>query len=295
MLSLFDPSMRLHLVKGEEHGYDIFMFMEFAKKLGLDLRLIHPNDLRIVPDQAGVNGLKLCCLAPSNDPGSFSTASGETVEDVHQICVELHQREFRALGWEMQKQLSIRCFNDMRTILLVHDKRMLGIIREELGSLTSRGVISVAQARCLDKGIAYTILPGSSRLSVFEKDCRLSETLKDDYILKPTRGGKGAGILFGDEINNHDWLALLQTMKSAHINKKETSYVVQLNICQPFYNIFSASDASPSRCRMVGTFHMVHGTYLGLGIWRCSPGRLCAISTGGASWMVSVMRQQDSS
>lgn len=287
--------MRLHLVKGEEHGHDIFMFMEFAKKLGLDLRIIHPDDLRIVPDQAGVNGFKLCCLARSDDPGSFSNTSGETVEYVHQICLELHQREFRALGWEMQKQISIRCFNDLRTILLVHDKRMLGIIREELGSLTSRGVISAAQGRCLDKGIAYTILPGSSRLSIFEKDCRLSETLKDDYILKPTRGGKGAGILFGDEINSHDWLALLQTMKSPLINKKETSYVVQLNVRQPFYNIFSASDASPSRCRMVGTFHMVHGTFLGLGVWRCSPGRLCAISTGEASWVVSVRRQQDSS
>ncbi|CAG8195405.1 unnamed protein product [Penicillium salamii] len=294
LLGIFDPGQLLHLVKGEEHGYDIFMFMELAKKLGLNLRLINPDDLRIVPDKAGVNGSKLCCLASTEATGSFPTGTGEIVEDVNQICLELHQHEFRSLGSEMQKQISVRCFNDLRTMLLVHDKRMLGIIREELGSLKSRGVISVDQANRLANGIAPTVLPGSSTLFALDQQSHFSETLKNDYLFKPTRGGKGAGILFGDEINNSDWLAILQTMKSPHIHEKQTSYVLQRKVCQPFYNIFSGSDATPSRCYMVGTFHMVHGKFLGLGIWRCSTGRLCAISTGGASWMVSVMERPGS-
>lgn len=291
LLGLFDPGQPLHLVKGKEHGYDIFMFMELAKKLGLNLRLINPDDLRILPDEAGVNGSKLCCLASTDAIGSFVTEAGEVVEDVHQICLELHQHEFRSLGSELQKQISIRCFNDLRTMLLVHDKRMLGIIREELGSLKSRGVISIDQANRLANGIAHTVLPGSSTLFALEQQSHFSETLKNDYLLKPTRGGKGAGILFGDEISNSDWLAILQTMKSPQIHEKQTSYVLQRKVCQPFYDIFLGSDASPSRCHMVGTFHMVHGKFLGLGIWRCSTGRLCAISTGGASWMVSVMQR----
>ncbi|KAJ5909262.1 hypothetical protein N7495_001944 [Penicillium taxi] len=295
LLSLFDPSFRLHLVKGKERGCDIFMFMEFAKKLGLDLQLINPDDLRIMPDPAGVNGFKLCCLAPNDGISTIFTESGESVEEVRQICLELHQHEFRALESEMQRQISLRCLNDMRTILLVHDKRMLGIIREELGSLKSRGVISVEQADRLDKGIATTILPGSLKLLAFMKDCQGLDTLKDKYLLKPTRGGKGAGILFGDELSNSDWLVLLETMRSAEISTKETSYVVQRKICQPHYDIPLGSDVVPSRCYMVGTFHIVNGIFLGLGIWRCSTRRMCAISTGGATWMVSVMRQQQSS
>ncbi|CAG8092793.1 unnamed protein product [Penicillium salamii] len=291
LLGLFDPGQPLHLVKGKEHGYDIYMFMELAKKLGLNLRLIHPDDLRILPDEAGVNGSKLCCLASTEATESFPSGTGEIVEDVNQICLELHQSEFRSLGSEMQKQISVRCFNDLRTMLLVHDKRMLGIIREELGSLKSRGVISIDQANRLANGIAHTVLPGSSTLFALEQQSHFSESLKNDYLLKPTRGGKGAGILFGDEISNSDWLAILQTMKSPQIHEKQTSYVLQRKVCQPFYDIFLGSDATPSRCHMVGTFHMVHGKFLGLGIWRCSTGRLCAISTGGASWMVSVMQR----
>ncbi|CAG8926279.1 unnamed protein product [Penicillium salamii] len=291
LLGLFDPGQPLHLVKGKERGYDIYMFMELAKKLGLNVRLIHPDDLRIVPDEAGVNGSKLCCLASTEATESFPSGTGEIVEDVNQICLELHQSELRSLGSEMQKQISIRCFNDLRTMLLVHDKRMLGIIREELGSLKSRGVISIDQANRLANGIAHTVLPGSSTLFALEQQSHFSESLKNDYLLKPTRGGKGAGILFGDEINNSDWLAILQTMRSPQIHEKQTSYVLQRKVCQRFYDIFLGSDATSSRCHMVGTFHMAHGKFLGLGIWRCSTGRLCAISTGGASWMVSVMQR----
>ncbi|KAJ5678737.1 hypothetical protein N7462_006981, partial [Penicillium macrosclerotiorum] len=291
LLGLFDTNLPLHLVKGVEHGIDIHMFIEFAKeRLGLELRLIDPNDLRLVPDPAGLNGYKLCCLAQTEGVDSFLNESGELVEDVHQLCLELHQREFRILEPEMQRQVSLRCFNDIRTILLAHDKRMLGIIREELESLTSRGVISIDQARRLDQGITPTILPGSTKLAAFLKSCQVSGTLKDDYILKPIRGGKGSGILFGDELSNSDWLATLELMRSTKTNQKDATYVVQRKICQRYYDVFLGPEATPGRCHMVGTFHVIGGEFMGLGIWRCGPDRLCAISTG-AYWMVSVMRQ----
>ncbi|KAF3403590.1 hypothetical protein F1880_009530 [Penicillium rolfsii] len=291
LLGLFDPKFPLHLVKGEEHGIDIFMFIEFAKtRLGLEVQLIDPSDLRLFPDPAGINGYKLCCLTQSESNIGFLNAAGELVEDVHQLCLELHQREFGALEPEMQRQVSLRCFNDMRTILLAHDKRMLGIIREELESLAARGVISTDQLHRLDQGIVPTILPGSAALTTFANNCKLSKAFKNDYILKPIRGGKGDGILFGDELSNTDWMGLLEAMRCATIGEKGTSYVVQRKVCQQFYDVLLGSDAVPTRCHMVGTFHIVQGIFLGLGIWRCCPGRLCAISTG-ASWMVSVTRQ----
>lgn len=83
--------------------------------------------------------------------------------------MELHQHEMLALGYEMLQQLSLRCFNDMRTLLLVHDKRMLGIVLEELDALVARNVLLPSEANVLQRGICPTILPGSTNMAQFIK------------------------------------------------------------------------------------------------------------------------------
>ncbi|OQD98949.1 hypothetical protein PENVUL_c068G05048 [Penicillium vulpinum] len=293
LLDLFDSKIPLHLVKGEEHGIDIAMFIEFAeKRLGIKMRLITPDTLRLVPDssQSGKDGYKLCCLADADAVDTLTTESGERVEEIHQISLELHQREINALDLEMKRQISLRCFNDMRTILLAHDKRMLGLVLEELESLINRNIITPKQAELLERGLAHTILPGSAALNQFIKNCKASDTFQNEYLLKPIRGGKGAGILFGDEVGPSDWLVLLEAMRCPRLKLGKTLYVVQRKVHQPYYDVLLGSNAKAERCHMVGTYHAVNGNYLGLGIWRCSPGRLCAISNG-ATWMCSVKQQ----
>jgi hypothetical protein len=125
----------------------------------------------------------------------------------------------------------------MRTILLAHDKRMLGIVREELETLVSRGIITGRQAECLDRGITPTILPGSAALDQFITACVASENLRKEYILKPIRGGKGAGILFGDEVLYSTWLALLEQMRCPRLEAGKTLFVVQRKIDQPKYDV----------------------------------------------------------
>lgn len=268
------------------------MFIEFAKKrLGIKPRLITPESLRIIPDSSKNTGFKLCCVAQAVSVDTFTTDSGEIVEEVHQIGLELHQREINALDPEMKRQISVRCFNDIRTILLAHDKRMLGLIQEELETLVSRNIITSRQAECLHRGLAPTILPGSMALSRFIVACRESEILQKDYILKPIRGGKGAGILFGDEVTYSDWLALLEQMRCPKLEVGKTVFVVQRKIDQPKYDVL-LSEGNLQQCHMVGTYHAANGEYLGLGTWRCSPGRLCAVSDG-ATWICSVKRNDE--
>jgi hypothetical protein len=282
----------LHLVKSEEHGIDIFMFVEFAKKrLGIKPRLITPKMLRIIPDTSSNTGFKLYCLVQADSAGTITTESGEIVEEVHQIGLELHQREINALDPEMKRQIRIRCFNDMRTILLAHDKRMLGLIREELKVLVSRNVVTSRQAERLRQGITHTILPGSKNLEEFITACEESESLQREYILKPIRGGKGAGILFGDEVNYPTWLGLLEQMRNPKLESGRTVFVVQRKIHQPKYDVLLSQD-NLERCHMVGTYHAINGVYLGIGTWRCSPGRLCAVSDG-ATWICSVKQNGD--
>ncbi|KAJ5771926.1 Zn-dependent exopeptidase [Penicillium odoratum] len=293
LLELFNHSLPLHLCKGVEHGIDIFMFMEFVEqRVGIVPRLITPDTLRLLPDPTEVTGFKLCCLAQPGATNTVRTQSGEIVEEIHQIGLELHQKEFHAFDQDMKRQISLRCFNDMRTILFAHDKRMLGIVREELGSLLSRKVITLQQAKYLKRGITPTILPGSKDMEKFIASCEVFENSKDGFILKPIRGGKGKGILFGDELDNADWLAKLEPLRSAQMQMHagQTLYVVQRKIRQPYHDVLLGPRAKPERCHKVGTYHAVNGQFLGLGVWRCSPGRLCAVADG-ATWISSVVKR----
>lgn len=295
LFTLFDPSMPLFLLKGEERGIDIHMFIDVVRRrLGVTPKLITPADLRLIPDPQSKGGFRLFSMVKSNGgltplTSAFMTSEGEVVEEIHQVGLELHQRELLALAPEMLRQISLRCFNDMRTILLVHDKRMLGIVKQELQSLVAREVLTLAQAEALDRGIVDTILPASQELQQFLRDSKDCPELKNKYILKPIRGGKGAGILFGDELSTDEWLRALDGLRVPGV-VSPTTCVVQRLIVPRLYDVVLKASGDRTRYAIVGTYHVVGGKLLGLGIWRSSGGRICAVSTGG-SWFCSVIRQ----
>jgi hypothetical protein len=217
-------------------------------------------------------------------------AAGERLEEVFQLGLELYQHELMGMSFEMLQQVSLRCFNDLRTVFLVHDKRMLGLVLEELDSLVSRNVLSSCQAERLTKGLVHTIIPGSETLQNFISSCQTDLSLKNEYLVKPVRSGKGAGILFGDQVAQEDWLALLQGMRDPFLQSGGTTYVVQKLIHQRRYELLIDENADVGKFPLIGTFHIVNGTLLGLGLWRTGPGRICALSRGG-SWLCTVIQQ----
>jgi hypothetical protein len=148
------------------------------------------------------------------------------VEEIHQVGLELYQHELLALLRETLRAISLRCFNDLRTIFLVHDKRMLGIVREELNSLVDRSVLTEAQAAILRHGIAETFLPGSVEVMELARRCAELPGLRNDFLLKPIRGGKGAGIIFGDEVSNSEWISHLENLESAEVVSGRGSWVI---------------------------------------------------------------------
>ena len=155
------------------------MFVPYAQHyLGMDVKVIPPETLRLMP-AAAPGGYKLYCLSGANTKQStvFNDA-GERLEEVFQIGLELHQRELLAMSFEMLQQISLRCFNDLRTVFLVHDKRMLGLVLEELDSLVARNVLSSRQAGILNQGLVHTIIPGSERLEHFTSSCQIERLHK---------------------------------------------------------------------------------------------------------------------
>ncbi|KAB8237914.1 uncharacterized protein BDW43DRAFT_321106 [Aspergillus alliaceus] len=245
LFNLFQPSLPLHLLKGAEAGIDIHMVVDFLQRhLGITPRFITPADLRLLPDPESKGGYKLCCVAER--PESVNTTAppspliyhgGEILEEIQQVGLELHQREFHALQPEMLRQISLRCFNDMRTILLVHDKRMLGIVKQELDSLVARNILSPAQAKTLDRGIPDTILPGSLELHQLIGHSKELPELKNEYLLKPIRSGKGDGIVFGEDLSSTEWVARLQQLRASQLSAGGGTCIIQRKVNQILYDV----------------------------------------------------------
>ncbi|TGO14979.1 hypothetical protein BTUL_0046g00710 [Botrytis tulipae] len=293
-ISLFQMEVPLHILKGKEPGMDIHMLLHVVQqRFDFRPRIITPAQLRLFPLDNG-SGYKLCCLVGQNEEISslaWRTNIGEVVEEIHQVGLELHQSELLALEPEMLRQISLRCFNDFRSIFLTHDKRMLGILKQELASLVSRCVITRTQAQILDQGIADTYLPGSKELERVFCLAQQFPDLRNEFILKPIRSGKGAGIVFGDEFTAEDWISALQLQRSTQIISDVTC-VVQRRITPRLYSLVLNSSGVRVQYPLIGTFFVVHGRLLGLGGWRSSPDKICAVCHGGA-WILSVISQDE--
>jgi hypothetical protein len=272
------------------------MFIDAVwRRFGIKPRLITPSELRLYPDMRSKSGYRLCCVIKGqDDPGNswkFTAKNGEIWEEIHQVGLELHQRELIPLDPEILRQISLRCFNDMRTVLLVHDKRMLGIVRQELTDLVARGVLTKMQAEALDSGIVQAILPGSNELNTLIRASIVTPDLRHGYILKPIRSGKGDGIVFGEDLTAAEWTARLQGLVSANVIPG-VSCVVQRRIIPREYDLVLRASVGMVRYPLVGTYHVVNGKLLGLGTWRASGERIVAVSSGG-SWICSVIRRED--
>ncbi|KAF0324431.1 hypothetical protein GQ607_008380 [Colletotrichum asianum] len=252
LFDLFRQDRPLHLLKGAEPGIDIHMFIKAVEsRFGIRPRLITPQLLRLLPDSRIEHGYPM-------DP-------------------------------EILRQVSLRCFNDMRTILLVHDKRMLGIIKQEVPGMLGRGVLNDAQAAALNRGIVETILPGSPELNDLINASVAAPQMRFGYILKPTRSGKGDGIVFGDDLGRDEWMSTLKALVSSKVVPGVTC-VVQRRIVPREYDLVLKAAVGRVRYPLVGTYHVTNGKLLGLGTWRASGGRIVAVCSGG-SWICSVIEK----
>lgn len=172
---MFDINKPIHLLKSSELGLDIHLFEYYLReRCGIKVQFVRPEQLRLVPSTTWGSSDTLWCTI-STDKGSSDdkedskewrliSPEGEILEQVHQVALELHQSEMESLGQDMLKALAPLCVNDLRSIYLVHDKRMLGIVAQELESLVEKHVLTADEAEMLQNGIAQTILAGSSEL-----------------------------------------------------------------------------------------------------------------------------------
>lgn len=255
------------MVKGREIGYDIHLFHQFHSQS----RFIDPSHLKLVP-----------C---SQSPSGFTLA--DNFGTIEQIASELHQDELEGLDEKLLLEIGARCYNDLRTIFFMHDKRMLGLVLQELGNLVSSGVLTAAQADTLRYGIVETHLPGTQTFRSILNDTKN----KDLWLLKPFLAGKGEGIIFGKDVDEETWGNLIKsnpekTFTEGSFTSKSVPYVIQRYIVQRRHKLIVQPQEPGQLARrvnwfVVGTVFCLNGQFLGVSVWRTSPTDITAVSRGG--------------
>lgn len=284
--ALFRPEWPVRFVHCQESN-------PLVESLMRDLRdmkpsLLTPDDLHLVADETSPTGFKLQCARES-----VSSADNQdgNMEDIHQIAVRLYLEQFASLSPELQRELAFRSNNDIRSILLTHDKRILGILYQELDDLvTKHHVLTQRQADLIRKHVVFTIIPGSKELEQLTNSYHHGKASKNDYIVKPIRSGSGQGIVLGQELSPSEWEAILADMKNPAVTPGRTVYIIQPVVEQAEGDMFLDEEVGVQRTRRVGTYHSIHGQFTSLGVWRVgrATNRTTNMTTGGA-WKMGTM------
>lgn len=192
------------------------------------------------------------------------------------------------------------CFNDLRAVLLAHDKRLLSILSGVQGLDLLESILpgdsNAIFRSTLTSAIAPTVL-----VSILMSSDPLKRSLAwsavggtNRFIYKPSLLGKGAGIVISPEIRSKSAMesfcnSLQHSVTSGDnaLSSLEDQYISS-GIVQPFYTCqkvdLPCSDGDrwqPSPLNLVGTLLCMDGLFYGPGFFRASSKNLVALSTGG--------------
>lgn len=284
---IFNATKPIHLVVGREDPMIIKKVCPLLEKhTGVRPIVVSVSDLRLVSDTGSVTGYKLCAQYKGPDAVDVGSAEKEDegLEDVHQVGIRLFQDEYSSLSPEILQHLALCSINDMRAIFLLADKRILGIIFQELDDLVHRHqVLTTAQACILRKHIVPTILPGSPELESLTREYKAGRVSKDNYLIKPCREARSIGILFGDELPASEWEFHLTSMVDPHLYPNRTQNVIQPVVRSPPFKAMLDEESGMCDAHLVGMYHVFNGAFSHLGNCRISPERRCAIAKGGVA------------
>ncbi|RAL16828.1 uncharacterized protein BO97DRAFT_420219 [Aspergillus homomorphus CBS 101889] len=164
-LDLFDPKYPVHIVRDQYRTPFIEMFVSFAKQNGgVDATINKPTDPRLIKSKDSKAGYVLYCLS-DRDCSDMVSTDGERLDRVYQTGLHLFQHELRSIPIDILRHLTLHCVNDMRSVPLIHDKRILGVLLQELDSLVGKNVLTAEQAAVLRHGVVPNINPGSPELN----------------------------------------------------------------------------------------------------------------------------------
>ena len=250
----------------------------FSKKTGQKTRFVKPCDLKWLPIGGSDEAYGVFC--PTED--------GTGVERVHQVDFELTREEYAEIDFDILCHLASKCVNDPRSVFLVNDQRLLGILYEELDNLVARATITRRQADIIHRGITPSFLPSSPTWSRVLDRSKSDSTFKDQWVLKYARAGVSEGHIFGRVVDNQEWLNKLIEAQASNSTPDKGSYVLQEYINQTKYEVWHHVKQKMMVCHEVSSWYACNGKFLGLGGVRMADLTVFNLFTGKGIPMIAM-------
>lgn len=234
LVSRFEPGP-LVVLRDREGGTEIFLLIEELARRGIEARARRPAELRV-------------------ERGRILDAAGP----VEQFILELERDELLDLPAGLFDALaaSPRTFNDVRTLILGHDKRMLAVLGEP--SLVG-DLVAEADAELLVAHVIPTFNAGDRRVA---DDLRADPA---DWVLKRNSSGRGVDLLVGAACDPARWRHAVE--HEAH-DRAAQRFVDQLVLTMPM--LAADGELVDRAVHVVGLLPGFDGRPFGPGLFRAS-------------------------
>lgn len=194
--SRFDKEEPIFFIHNKEKGTEIHYLKKELAKDGIQLIDVNPKEFELVDGQLMVK---------------------EQV--ARQFYLEMDREELKIFDKDVLKSIiaSGRCINDVRTILLIHDKRILTVLFNE--------VIMPSYTDEYDYAFLKTFLiPSFTIYDQKDKDYLIESS--ENWVLKNNSGGRGIGIYLKNECDPETWKEIITNnwqdyMVQEYVSQKE--------------------------------------------------------------------------
>jgi hypothetical protein len=247
----FDHDDTVFLIRKDPKKHKIdYLLKEFAS-LGVTVKDIQPEDLQLVDGQ-----LK----------------AGDDI--ARQFFLEMDREELKTFDKEVLKAIiqSGRCINDVRTIILVHDKRVLC-------ALYNQEVMTSYINQDDFKFLANFLIP--SFVINNEKDQELLINSTDNWVLKRSSGGRGIDMYIKSECDKETWDDI--------VTHQFNQYMVQPYVQQKKFEL--KQDGAQESVHIVGLDLYFNGRSFGPGLFRASSKNTTNLDDGKSSMLPCLVEQ----
>jgi hypothetical protein len=236
-----DDTKPLCYVHDLEGGTEAYQFLSELKKKGFSVIDISPDKLEITKGEFTVNG-----------------------EIVTQFIIEMDREELKKIKPEILQKLieSEKCLNDLRTLILVHDKRILSVLYDE------QIMCDYINSEDYDF-LKRFLIPSYTLDSERKRNYLINST--SNWVLKKNSGGRGIGIYVKNDCTPEKWKEV--------VTKEWKDYMVQEYIDQ---KIFELEDKDKRESvNIVGMLLCYNAQSFGPGVFRGSSKSIINVHSGG--------------
>jgi len=173
--SRFDSEEPIFFIHNKEEGTEIHYLKKELVKSGIQVVDVKSNEIELIDGHLIANEQK-----------------------AHQFYLEMDREELKTFDKDVLKSIitSGRCINDVRTIILIHDKRILTVLFNE-----------VIMASYIDEyDYAFLkpyLIPSFTIQNQEDRDYLIQST--ENWVLKNNSGGRGIGILLKNDCDPETW------------------------------------------------------------------------------------------